>query len=104
RVVWALSRELVKSGLEVHVVTADHPGTREYDLDEGVHVHRVKSQTDPTPDFLHWVARLNIGMLQYAIQLHNQVKFDVVHAHDWMVTDAAWVMKSGFGLPLVSTI
>ncbi|MEZ4487424.1 MAG: glycosyltransferase family 4 protein [Cyanobacteriota/Melainabacteria group bacterium] len=104
RVVWALSRELVKSGLEVHVVTADHPGTREYDLDEGVHVHRVKSQTDPTPDFLHWVARLNIGMLQYAIQLHRKVKFDVVHAHDWMVTDAAWVMKSGFGLPLVSTI
>lgn len=104
RVVGALSRELVESGLEVHVVTADHPGTREYDLDNGVHVHRVKTQTDPTPDFLTWIARLNIGMLQYAIQLHRKHNFDVVHAHDWMVTDAAWVLKSGFGLPIVSTM
>lgn len=104
RVVWALSRQLVKDGLEVHVVTADHPGTEEYSLDDGVHVHRVKSQTDATPDFLTWVARLNVGMLQYAIRLHQEVKFDVIHAHDWMVTDAAWVMKTGFGLPLVSTI
>lgn len=104
RVVWALSRQLVKDGMEVHVVTADHPGTEEYSLDDGVHVHRVKSQTDATPDFITWVSRLNIGMLQYAIKLHQEVNFDVVHAHDWMVTDAAWVMKSGFGIPLVSTI
>ena len=26
RVVWALSQELARMGLEVHVVTADHPG------------------------------------------------------------------------------
>ena len=104
RVVWALSRQLVKDGMEVHVVTADHPGTEEYSLDDGVHVHRVKSQTDATPDFITWVSRLNIGMLQYSIKLHQEVTFDVVHAHDWMVTDAAWVMKSGFGIPLVSTI
>lgn len=34
RVVWALSRQLVKDGMEVHVVTADHPGTEEYSLDD----------------------------------------------------------------------
>ena len=104
RVVCALSRELVESGMEVHVVTADHPGTREYDLDQGVHVHRVKSQTDPTPDFLTWISRLNVGMLQYAIKLHRKHNFDVIHAHDWMVTDAAWVLKSGFDIPIVSTM
>ncbi|MBX9667938.1 MAG: glycosyltransferase family 4 protein [Candidatus Obscuribacterales bacterium] len=103
RVVWALSKELANQGLEVHVVTADHPGTKEHELDGLVHVHRVKTQSDTTPDFLAWVNRLNIGLLQYAIQLHNEKPFDIVHAHDWMVTDAAWVMKS-FGLPLVSTI
>jgi glycosyltransferase involved in cell wall biosynthesis len=88
----------------VHVVTADHPGTPEYELDGLVHVHRVKTQTDTTPDFVTWVSKLNVGLLQYAIKLHMQKPFDIVHAHDWMVTDAAWVMKTGFGIPLVSTI
>lgn len=104
RVVWALSKELAEAGHDVHVVTADHPGTAEHELDGKVHVHRVKTQSDTTPDFLTWVNRLNIGMLQYAIRLHREKPFDVVHAHDWMVTDAAWVLKSGFDLPVVSTI
>jgi glycogen(starch) synthase len=104
RVVWALSRELVKTGCEVHVVTADHPGQAEHEIADGVHIHRVKTQTDTTPDFITWVNRLNFGMLQYAIQIHRKTPFDIVHAHDWMVTDAAWVMKSGFGIPFVATM
>lgn len=110
RVVCALSREMVAQGCEVHVITADHPGTEEYELDEGgVHVHRVKTQTGPdgvdwpTPNFITWDARLNFGMLQYALKLHTEKPFDIVHAHDWLVADAAWVLKS-VGLPLVSTI
>jgi len=105
RVVWALSKEIAACpGWEVHVVTADHPGTYEHEMDGNVHVHRVKTQTDTTPDFLTWVARLNFGLLQHAIKLHAQKPFQVIHAHDWMVTDAAWVMKSGFGVPFVATI
>jgi len=104
RVVWALSKELAAQGLEVHVVTADHPGTLEHEMDGLVHVHRVKTQSDTTPDFVTWVSKLNVGLLQYAIKLHMEKPFDIVHAHDWMVTDAAWVMKTGFGLPLVSTM
>lgn len=104
RVVWALSQELAQKGLEVHVVTADHPGELEHSLDKLVHVHRVKSQTDTTPDFVTWVNRLNFGLLQHAIKLHQEKPFDIIHAHDWMVTDAAWVMKSGFGIPVVATM
>ncbi|MBL0184490.1 MAG: glycosyltransferase family 4 protein [Candidatus Obscuribacter sp.] len=104
RVVWALSRELVQAGVEVHVVTADHPGQPEHCIDDGVHVHRVKTQTDTTPDFLSWVNRFNFGLLQYAIKLHQQAPFDIIHAHDWMVTDAAWVLKSGFDIPFVATM
>ena len=104
RVVWALSREVANLGWEVHVVTADHPGTLEHEMDGLVHVHRVKTQTDTTPDFLAWVSKLNFGMLQYAIRLHQEAPFDVIHAHDWMVTDAAWALKAGFGVPIVATI
>ena len=104
RVVWALSRELALTGVEVHVVTADHPGQAEHEVVDGVHIHRVKTQTDTTPDFLSWVNRFNFGLLQYAIKLHQEKPFDIVHAHDWMVTDAAWVLKSGFGIPMVATM
>ena len=104
RVVSSLSRELANTGWDVHVVTADHPGTLEHELDGPVKVHRVKNQTDTTPDFLSWTSRLNIGLLQYAIQLQNESPFSIIHAHDWMVTDAAWTMKTGFNIPLVSTV
>ena len=104
RVVASLSKELAASGWDVHVITADHPNTDEFELDGLVKVHRVKNQTDTTPDFLNWVSRLNIGMLQLAIQLHNQSPFSIIHAHDWMVNDAAWTMKLGFGIPIVTTM
>lgn len=104
RVVAELSKQLVQQGCEVHVVTADHPGAPEHQDDNGIQVHRVKTQTDWTPDFLTWVNRMNFGLLQYAIELHRKHPFDLVHAHDWMVTDAAWVMKKGFGVPMVATI
>jgi glycogen synthase len=104
RVVWALSKELANAGWEVHVVTADHPGTVEHEVDGKVFVHRVKTQTDTTPDFLTWVSRLNFGLLQHAIKLQRKNPFSIIHAHDWMVTDAAWVMKQGFGIPIVATV
>lgn len=104
RVVAELSKQISKEGWEVHVVTADHPGTAEHENVNGVFVHRVKTQTDWTPDFLTWAGRLNYGLLQYAIEIHRKTPFDIVHAHDWMVADAAWVMKKGFGLPMVSTV
>lgn len=104
RVVAELSKQMAKAGWQVEVVTADHPGTPEHETVEGVNIHRVKTQTDPTPDFLTWVHRLNFGLLQYATQLHRKHPFSIVHAHDWMVADAGWVMKTGMGLPLIATM
>jgi glycogen synthase len=113
RVVYFLSRELAQQGMEVHVVTADHPGTAEYEIDEfGVHIHRVKNQvtvaggvwvTEQNPDFRTFITRLNVGMLQHALRLHKERPFDIVHAHDWLVCDSAWVLKA-LGLPVIATI
>jgi glycosyltransferase involved in cell wall biosynthesis len=104
RVVASLSKELAENGWQVHVVTFDHPGTLEHENDGQVIVHRVKTQTDPACDFVGWVNKLNFGMLQYAVQLHMQAPFSIIHAHDWIVADASWVMKMGFGLPIVTTM
>ncbi len=110
RVVYFLSRELSQQGVEVYVITADHPGTPAFEIDEyGVHIHRVTSQVTVSggewemPDFRTFIARLNIGMLQHALRLHQERAFDIVHAHDWLVADTAWVLKS-IGLPVIATI
>lgn len=104
RVVENLSIEMSKAGWSVDVITFDHPGAPEQEVLNGVNVHRVKSQTDTTPDFITWIDRMNFGLLQHAIKLQTQKPFSIIHAHDWMVADAAWTMKSGFDIPLVSTI
>lgn len=99
-----LSIALVKQGHEVHVVTANHPNTLEHENDRGVMVHRVKSPDFETPDFLSWVLQLNAGMTQYALELHREQPFDLVHAHDWLVGHAAVTLKKGLALPLLTTI
>ncbi len=104
RVVGALALELANLNYEIHVVTADHPGAAEHEIQGNLHIHRVKTQTDTTPDFVSWVNRLNFGLLQYALAIHKDKPFDLIHAHDWMVTDSAWVLKSAFGIPIVTTI
>lgn len=104
RVVYFLSRELAQHGHEVHVITADCKDAPEHEIDNGVHVHRVKTQQDPTPDFMSWIAQLNFGILQYAIPLARKVSFDIIHAHDWLVAHAAWVMKTTHDIPLISTM
>ncbi|MDR3613854.1 MAG: glycosyltransferase family 4 protein [Candidatus Obscuribacterales bacterium] len=103
RVVHALSHKLVQRGCEVYVVTADHKDSPAYENDNGVHVYRVKNQTDWTPDFNTQMARLNVGMIQLAVRLQIDEPFDVVHAHDWMVLDTAWTLKQVFDVKLVST-
>ncbi|HEY9723267.1 MAG TPA: glycosyltransferase family 4 protein [Oscillatoriaceae cyanobacterium] len=99
-----LSIALVKQGHEVHVVTADHPGTQEHEVVDGVHVHRVKNVEFQTPDFLSWVLQLNLGMVGYALEQHRKTPFDLVHAHDWLVAHAGVALKKGEGLPLLATI
>ena len=103
RVVHAAANELVKLGCEVVVVTDDHEGSPAYEVDNGVHVYRVKNQTDWAPDFNTQMARLNIGMIQIATKLQIEKPFDIIHAHDWMVNDTAWTLKAIFGVKIVAT-
>lgn len=99
-----ISEALVAQGHEVHVVTADHPGTAEREIVNGVHLHRVKNFPFDPPDFLSWVLQLQHGMVAYATEIHRATPFDLVHAHDWLTAHAGITLKKGLGLPLVATI
>lgn len=104
RHVYDLSRALAAQGEEVHVVTCHVPGAKSYELVDGVHVYRVYPAQTDSHDFLDWVERLNSAMTDCAQNLLRVYRFDLVHAHDWLVAYAGIVLKNVHKIPLVCTI
>lgn len=104
RHVYGLSVHLAKLGHEVHVVTALNGGLAAYELIEGVHVHRVTPLNYQDDDFLSWIAGLNLAMSFKGEKIAEDIKFDIVHAHDWQVGTTAITIKEILSIPLLSTI
>jgi glycosyltransferase involved in cell wall biosynthesis len=102
--VYDLSRALTDLNVEIHVLTCGTPGTPEYERINRVHVHRVNPYKISSPDFVTWVAQFNVAMLEKAIPLIRDTRFDVIHAHDWLVAYTARALKHSCNVPLVSTI
>lgn len=99
-----LSAALVKAGHEVHVVTANDEKSPEFEIFKGINVHRVKSYRPKFLNFIDEIMHLNFALLEYSIKLLRTEKFDLVHAHDWLVAHAGITLKRSFGTPLVATI
>jgi len=104
RHVYDLSRALAAQGEEIHVITCHVPGAKSYELLDGVHVYRVYPAQTDTHDFLDWVERLNSAMIDCAQNLMKGHRFDLIHAHDWLVAYAGIVLKNVHKIPLISTI
>ena len=105
RVVHDLSHRLIKDGHEVTVVTYKDTNLLEYENDKGVKVYRVDNYMISPNNFIDWVMQLNFNLVSKATEIINeQGKFDVIHAHDWLVAYAAKTLKQSYKIPLVSTI
>ena len=100
-----LSMALTRRNMTVHVVTCDFPGAPEYEQIDGVTVHRFNSKI-PSPSFLGWIFSMNQAMAERAIDVinDNDEEIDIIHAHDWLVAEAAVKVRQAFSKPLVSTI
>ncbi|MFN6569495.1 glycosyltransferase family 4 protein [Dendronalium sp. ChiSLP03b] len=95
--------ELVKLGHEIHLITAEFGQASMYEVVEGIHVHRVP--VGYSNDFFHWVVNLNQSMGHHGGKLIlEEGPFDLIHAHDWLVGDAAIALKHNFKIPLIATI
>lgn len=95
--------ELVKLGHEIHLITVEFGHAPLYEIVDGIHVHRVPIA--PANDFFHWVANFNESMGRHAAKLMlEDGPFDIIHAHDWLVGDAAIALKHTFKVPLIATI
>jgi glycosyltransferase involved in cell wall biosynthesis len=103
--VFNLSLSLARRNVDVHVVTCDFPGAPEYEQIGRIKVHRFNSKI-PSPSFLGWIFSMNQTMAEKAIDVMNDLDedVDVIHAHDWLVAEAAIRLRDEFSKPLVSTI
>ena len=89
RHVEALSRELVRAGHEVQVVTRGEKDEIVDELVDGVQVRRAA--LDPlaidftTESLLAWAQASEHALMRAALPLLRRCRPDVVHAHDWLV-------------------
>ncbi|QZZ19965.1 glycosyltransferase family 4 protein [Leptothermofonsia sichuanensis E412] len=95
--------ELVRRGHEIHLITVEFGQAPRYEVVDGIRVHRVEVAS--SQDFFHWVANMNESMGRHGGKLLTEEgPFDIIHAHDWLVADAAIALKHIFKTPLVATI
>jgi 1,4-alpha-glucan branching enzyme len=106
RAVYDLSRELAEQGEEIHVFTSYIEGALLYENVDGVHVHRISCLHEGNQEnFMDWVFQLNLAMVDhYEYCIKQGITFDLIHAHDWLVSSAARELKKRSGLPLIATI
>ena len=105
RVVYDLSRTLLKDGHEVTVVTYKEGDAPEFEDDKGVKVYRVNNYMINPNNFIDWIMQLNFNLIAKANEIiAKEGKFDVIHAHDWLVAYAAKTLKNSYNIPIVSTI
>ena len=108
RHVHALATGLAAAGHEVTVVTRHGDDAPLDEVLEGVRV--VRAPADPplltfaTETLLAWTMSFNHALTRAALRVAAESGYDVVHAHDWLVTHAAVTLKHHLGVPLVATI
>jgi glycogen(starch) synthase len=102
--VFDLSRALARRGIEVHIVTCNFPGAREYETIDGVNVHRFEAYA-AGDSFYSWALRMQKSMERSACDLINFIKgVDVIHVHDWLSGAAGIGLKHLYRRPLIATI
>ena len=95
--------ELVQRGHQIHLITVEFGQAPRYEVVDGIKIHRVS--VAQSHDFFQWVGNMNESMGGHGGKLLSEEgEFDLIHAHDWLVADAAIALKRSFKTPLVATI
>ncbi len=94
--------EIVKLGHDVHLITVAVKNEPLEAIVNGIHVYRIP--VEDNNDFFEWVRQMNINMLNFAREFLAVNSIDLLHAHDWLVEEAAIAITNEYQIPLVSTI
>jgi glycogen(starch) synthase len=101
-----LAENLASLGVEVSVLTRGREESPPEETVAGVSLHRVREPRRPAElgEFITWVEHMNTDMLAAGVELGDQLEFDVVHGHDWLVAMAGDHLAKRFGTSLAVTI
>jgi glycogen(starch) synthase len=101
-----LSEHLVGEGVEVHVLSRSGGHLPAEEVRHGVVVHRVREPEFPRDitAFVRWVDRMNADMYELGMGLCEQLDFDLIHSHDWLVADVAERLAERIGRPWLVTV
>src|SRR5207302_1859105 len=108
RHVHALATSLAAAGHEVTVVTRHAADAPLEELREGVRV--VRAPEDPpsfplaTRSLLAWTMAFNHALTRAALHATASEGYDLIHAHDWLVTHTAVTLRDHLRIPLVATV
>lgn len=103
--VYDLSSFLAQLGVNVHIITPRVIDVPDYELERGVHIHRVGRPSSEDEDFRAWTFSFNSEAIREAVRLNAEVGgFHVIHAHDWLVAYAGRALAKVYEIPLVTTI
>ncbi len=105
KVVYDLSGRLIKDGHEVTVITYREGNVPYFEVDKGVNVYRVDNYMINPNNFIDWIMQLNFNMIAKASEIiAREGKFDIIHAHDWLVAYSAKALKDAYDMPICATI
>ncbi len=106
--------ELVDEDVEVHLVTPRFKGGESEEpltgpdgqpATNGSRVYRVDAHAYQSGNFFTNTVQTNVLLEQACQQVIDRIgPFDLIHAHDWLVSFAAISIKNSRRLPLLSTI
>ena len=88
-----LAAALQRRNHEVHVFTRMPPGAKTYDCIDGVHYHRCPF--DLHPNFVEEINNMCRAFVRNCFEVEDFIgNFDVLHAHDWLASNAmAWAKE-----------
>lgn len=89
-----LAAALERRGHEVHVFTRQGQGQATYECAHGVHYHRCPFQLHP--NFVDEVNNMCRAFVHQFFAVEDGAgRFDIVHAHDWLASNAMVWIKQG---------
>ena len=102
-VVTETAAAIERKGHEVHVFTRMSNGQPTYERIDGVHYHRCPFRLQH--NFVDEINDMCRSFVHHLFQTENYVgRFDIVHAHDWLASNAAVWIKQGRGRKMVLSI
>ncbi|HAF67000.1 MAG TPA: glycosyl transferase family 1 [Clostridiales bacterium UBA9857] len=99
-----LSEAMAKLGAEVTVLTRGVHGRPLIREQSGVEIISAVPYDLHPPNFVTWTAQFNVSLMETCNKLFAKGRFDLVHAHDWIVAYAARALKHSWEVPLIATI